>query len=51
MPDGPGQFYTVHSAGHVDISKDDANILASFEDGDGFVGIRGFNSSISSIFY
>src|SRR5476649_1440805 len=43
-PDSRRQFQAVHGTGHLNISKDDRNVKAVFEDHDCFVCVGGFDN-------
>jgi hypothetical protein len=38
-----GECQTVHAPGHIDVREDNLDVLSSFEERDGFIGIASFN--------
>ena len=47
---GSGQFQPIDGAGHVDVSKNEVDILTGFENGDRLVGIGCNDDGVSGFF-
>ena len=46
-----GRCQTVHAPGHIDVREDNLDVLSSFEERDGFIGIASFNRLEPCVFW